>query len=371
MLLSKSTSPKKPRSEAFTVILTGATGFLGKALLHRLEQDKRVAIVHCIAVRQPKALQDEVRSTKVIVHQGNLAAPRLGLDEHVAEALFADCDVIIHNGADVNFLKPYAALRAANVGSTREIIRLASVSGAPVHYVSTGAVAQFSDCSTVGERSLSLCKPKLDKGGVGIGYAATKWTSEALLQNASKKLELPVTIHRPTNIKGNGVSNPAFTDLVDSLLAFSRKIAAVPISNIWDEDSELDFVALDTVADKITTMAILDVGGQRKSARFMHHAGEVRTPLRLLKASMERELGRALRAVTLDVWVAEAEMAGLDPLVAEVLLDTERKGMKLRFPRLIRGQSEPESQIGMQSNSTLLKAFGFAVSRLNRVVSIV
>ncbi|KAI5194188.1 hypothetical protein AUEXF2481DRAFT_704711 [Aureobasidium subglaciale EXF-2481] len=370
-LLSKGTSPKKSRSEGFTIILTGATGFLGKALLHRFEQDKRVAKVHCIAVRQPKSLQDEIRSTKVSVHQGNLAAPRLGLDEHVAEALFEDADVIVHNGADVNFLKPYTALRAANVGSTREIIRLASVSAAPIHYVSTGAVAQFSASSTVGESSLSPCKPKLDKGGVGIGYAATKWASEALLQEASKKLELPVTIHRPTNITGDGINNPAATDLVDSLLAFSRKIAAVPISDIWDEESELDFVSLDFVADKITTMAILDVGGQRKSTRFMHHAGELRTPLRLLKASMEQELGRALRAVTLDVWVVEAEMAGLDPLVAEVLLDTERKGMKLRFPRLVRGQVESEKQTVMQSKPALLKAFGSAISRLNRAISIV
>ena len=55
-------------------------------------------------------------------------------------------DTVYHAGAQVNFIYPYQELRAANVGGTREVIRLAAMYHAiPVHYVSSTAVlAGFS-----------------------------------------------------------------------------------------------------------------------------------------------------------------------------------------------------------------------------------
>lgn len=344
---------RKPQSELRTVVLTGATGFLGKALLRRLEQDERVAKIHCIAVRQPQNLQGTFKSTKVSLHQGDLAAPRLGLSESAAETIFADASVIIHNGADVSFLKPYATLRAANVGSTRELVQMALPHRIPIHYVSTAGVAQFTGRKIVAEESVGGIKPRADAVGIGGGYATTKWASEALLEKASRDFRLPVTVHRPTNVTvdaAEGEAEPA-TDVVDSLLRYSRKVGAVPISDVWDADGELDFISVGATAESISAAAIEERGPAQPRAtllRFMHHSGEVRVPLHAVKRFLEKQSGQRLRAVPLAVWVAEAEIAGLDPLVAEVLVEAERRGVKMTFPRLVKGGASKELVRGLK-----------------------
>lgn len=363
---------RKPLSELRTVILTGATGFLGKALLQHLEQDKRVAKVHCIAVRQPQTLQGTFRSNKVSLHQGDLAAPRLGLSESAAEAIFAEASVIIHNGADVSFLKPYALLKAANVGSTRELVQMALPYHIPIHYVSTAGVAQFTGCRVVAEVSVGGVKPRADAVGIGSGYATTKWASETLLERASREFRLPVTVHRPTNVTvdaAEGGEAEPNSDVVDSLLRYSRKVGAVPISDVWDAEGELDFISVGATAEKISAAAIEERGPAQPRAtllRFMHHSGEVRVPLHAVKRFLERQSGRQLRAVPLAVWVAEAEIAGLDPLVAEVLVEAERRGVKMAFPKLVKGPAVSK-ELGM--GSELKKGQEFLFRSLSQAAS--
>lgn len=343
---------RKPLSDLRTVVLTGATGFLGKALLRHLEQDERVAKIHCIAVRQPQALQGTFQSKKVSLHRGDLAAPKLGLSEDAAKAIFAEASVILHNGADVSFLKPYASLRAANVGSTRELVQMASPYRIPIHYVSTAGVAQFTGRKIIAEESVGGVKPRADVVGIGGGYATTKWASETLLERASREFRLPVTVHRPTNVTidaAEGGEAEPNSDVVDSLLRYSRKVGAVPVSDVWDAEGELDFISVGATAEKIAAAAIEERGPAQPRAtllRFMHHSGEVRVPLYAVKRFLERQSGRQLRAVPLAVWVAEAEMAGLDPLVAEVLVEAERRGVKMAFPKLVKGPAMRKGELG-------------------------
>jgi hybrid polyketide synthase/nonribosomal peptide synthetase ACE1 len=346
---------------------------LGRAILAQLVQNERVQRIYCIAVRHPETLNDVIfRDSKVVLHQGDLAAPRLGLANTAADAIFAEATAIIHNGADVSFLKPYAALRAANVESTRELVRLAAPHGTPLHYISTGGVAQFAAGGrrrTVGEESLFRTPPRadLDKGvdgrhpGIAVGYAASKWASEVLVEKASAQLRLPVTVHRMTNVTSDsGFSSGPSTgepvsDVVDSLLRYSRVIGAVPISDIWgSEGGELDFVSLGTVVEGVVEAVVEQGRDCSKLLRFLHHAGEVRIPLEGAKAYLERQSGRALRVVPLEVWVVEAEMAGLSPLIAEVLVETERSGQKVAFPRLVKGKGSTEL-VTVRRDSGLLK----------------
>lgn len=98
------------------------------------------------------------------LHQGDLAAQRLGLSESAAETIFAEANVVIHNGANVSFLKPYAALRAANVGLTRELVQMALPHHVPIHYVSTAGVAQFTCRKIVAEVSVGSMRPRADAG---------------------------------------------------------------------------------------------------------------------------------------------------------------------------------------------------------------
>ena len=66
------------------------------------------------------ALEAEVRA-RVRVICGDLAEPALGIGEAAFQHLARDVDAIVHNGALVNYVRTYDALRPANVGGTWEL----------------------------------------------------------------------------------------------------------------------------------------------------------------------------------------------------------------------------------------------------------
>ncbi|CAI7602234.1 unnamed protein product [Penicillium pancosmium] len=93
------------------VVLTGATGFIGREILKQLIESDTVHAVHCIAVRKPKdKLPTIFQRPKVQLYHGDLGSPRLGLSVADAAMIFHLADIVIHNGADVSFMKTYQSL---------------------------------------------------------------------------------------------------------------------------------------------------------------------------------------------------------------------------------------------------------------------
>ncbi|KAL8749171.1 MAG: hypothetical protein Q9184_006913 [Pyrenodesmia sp. 2 TL-2023] len=140
---SRTTRAEERTQEPSRIILTGATGFLGKQLLARLLQLPSVRTVYCITVRQdlgslPSIFQDP----RVDTRAGDLAAPTLGLGSDQTEATFSNADVIIHNGADVSFMKTYPSLKRTNVTPTKYLARLAVSHRVPFSF------HQLRKCST-------------------------------------------------------------------------------------------------------------------------------------------------------------------------------------------------------------------------------
>ncbi|GKT49532.1 hybrid PKS-NRPS synthetase lepA [Colletotrichum spaethianum] len=74
-----------PRKEGgLGVLMTGSTDFLGGAILASLLKSPQVAKIHCITVdhgSEPSQLEDQ----RVVVHDGSLLEPLLGLREDVYE----------------------------------------------------------------------------------------------------------------------------------------------------------------------------------------------------------------------------------------------------------------------------------------------
>ncbi|MEU2211569.1 thioester reductase domain-containing protein [Streptomyces hygroscopicus] len=195
------------------VLLTGATGFVGAFLLRDLMRTTR-ARVRCLVrgTDRDDALRrladnmrwyevwDEVDTGRLDVVVGDLARARLGLTAEQFDDLARSVDLIIHAGAHVNWLQPYAALKDANVGGTVELLRLAARHRTvPLHHISTTGV--FARPVTPGV-PLRPDDPTGPPEELRTGYTQSKWVAEQLLGRARER-GLPVTVHRVDLVSGD------------------------------------------------------------------------------------------------------------------------------------------------------------------------
>jgi len=207
------------------IFLTGATGYLGAFLIDELLQQTQ-AKIYCL-VRSPneheglKKIQQNLEkyslhhpnfSSHVIPIPGDLEQPYLGLSIEQFEKLALQIDVIYHSAAQVNFAKPYSAIKAPNVLGTQEVLRLACLGKIkPMHYISTvavfGAINHFTGQKVVYEDdNIELSK---DYVALDLGYSQTKWVAENLVWVA-KSRGIPVSIFRTGFLMGHsstGIAN--------------------------------------------------------------------------------------------------------------------------------------------------------------------
>lgn len=306
------------------VVLTGSTGFLGQAILTRLLEDGIVKKIHCLAVRHDIPL---FNSPKIVVHRGDLGLPGFGLDEEKLSKIFAETDAIIHNGTDVSFVKSYHSLKPANVEATKELVRLSLPHQTSFHYISTAAVANFTGEDSWEQRSVGRFVPNTGADG----YLVTKWVSERYLEKVNDQCDLPIWIHRPSSITGPGA--PA-TDLMENLLQFSRKIAAIPDTSSWR--GWLDFIPVEHAAMQIVDEVYEDYSWPGH-VKYLYESGGKVVSLSDIKGMLESENGSSIETVSMGEWVRKAEEQGLNPLLGEYL--KRASDIPLVFPRLVRHDS--------------------------------
>ncbi|CAC22144.1 thioester reductase domain-containing protein [Streptomyces coelicolor] len=203
------------------ILLTGASGFLGAFLLRDLMRTT-TARVHCLvrgadeaaAMERLKAnaewyrVWDDIDPERVSVVLGDLAEPRLGLDEESFDALARTVDVVYHNGARVHWLLPYETLKASNVTGTEEVLRLAARHRTvPVHYVST--VGVFDGVREPGV-PLRVTDPTGPAESLPSGYLRSKWVAEQVIEVARDR-GLPVSVYRVDVISGDRVNGACQT----------------------------------------------------------------------------------------------------------------------------------------------------------------
>ncbi|MFB9677874.1 non-ribosomal peptide synthetase [Streptosporangium vulgare] len=278
------------------VLLTGATGFLGAYLLAGL-LGTTGAEVHCLVRGGTPAgrlrdnldrygLWDERFDGRIVPHAGDLALPGLGLTAGEFAQLADSADLVVHNGALVNFALPYRRLRRANVGAVLEILRLAA-SGrvtAPVHLVSTLGVHL-----TPGERTVREGDPLPDPGPLHLGYDRSKWVADRIA-GAARETGLPIAIHRPARVSADsrtGRSVPG--DFLGRLFATCARLGAVP------EGERIDMAPVDHVAS-----AIVHLATSRATGDFHYHNPRVLTSEELAEGL--REHGFPVRLTPGDRW---------------------------------------------------------------------
>lgn len=297
-------------NKANTVLLTGATGFLGAFLLNDLLERTSAKVVCLVRFSDPSeedapsgfarirrnlldlGLWRDTIMERVEILPGNLSRKHLGLSPDVFEELAARVQVIVHAGATVNLVYPYAALRSANVGGTTEILRLACRAGATVQYVSTNGVLPPSqegwpetamlDVDDVPEKLLD-------------GYGQTKWVAEQLVSEAGRR-GLPVKILRAGTISGHsatGATNP--WDLLSALIVESIHLGYAPAVEGWRaEMTPVDFVS----------RAIIHISNQTHAEQLVFHLGDPDPVDTRTVFDSLNELGYPTERLGWDEWVA-------------------------------------------------------------------
>ncbi|EEP78969.1 hypothetical protein UREG_03815 [Uncinocarpus reesii 1704] len=316
------------------LVLTGATGFLGKEILEELLVSTSAETIHCIAVRTDSKLDEFRSSGRVVIHNGNLNQPLLGLSHDNANSIFNEADAIIHNGADVSFLKTYRSLRISNVESTKELVKLALSRRIPFHYISTTTVGRLATTEIFEEVSLASFPPPPQ---FNDGYLSSKWASEVFLEKVNAKFGLPVWIHRPSSILGDDSGD---LDIMNNVLKYSLLSKSFPQSKLWK--GYVDFVtaanASSAIVKEIFRVRAAEGTITSSSVRYLHHSGDLEMPMDSMDAFMQEEdgTGPAFSQLPLREWVQLAKEHGMSSLVATYLNAIEESGEEMFFPKLVK-----------------------------------
>lgn len=201
-------SPGSARIPEKVILLTGATGFVGRFLLAQLLRGTDATIYCMVRARSNQEAQFRVRTTliswdlwrdefegRVVPVRGDLRAEKLGID-HISYRTFArDVDAIYHCATSMNHLETYAMAKSANVDASKELLRLA-MQGAPkvVNYISTLGV--FSPSPDGVERLVHESSPiEHERHSCSRGYVASKWVGEKIFKIANER-GIPCNIFR-------------------------------------------------------------------------------------------------------------------------------------------------------------------------------
>lgn len=249
--------PEAEWADPRRILLTGATGYLGLHLLEQLlrRTDAEVLCL-CRAPDAERALQrikeglahyeidvsDYLHRVRCVV--GDLAEPHLGLTKERWADLAATVDVIYHNGAQVNFVYPYSALKSANVGGTQRVLELACDTRIKaVHHISTIDTLLATHTP---RPFLENDAPLRSAVGVPAGYTGSKWVAEKVVDEARRR-GIPVTTFRPGLILGHTRSGA--TQTINYLLVALRGF--LPMRILPDYPRIFDVVPVDYVASAI------------------------------------------------------------------------------------------------------------------------
>ncbi|WP_425274434.1 carboxylic acid reductase [Streptomyces flavidovirens] len=251
--LAGARSLPRPVGAPRTVLLTGASGYLGRFLclewLKRLAPTggKLICVVRGKDNASARSRLDEAFSggddeltrafqdlaaAHLEVVTGDMAEPQLGLSDQMWQQLADDVDLIVHAGALVNHILPYNHLFDANVVGTAELIRLGLTSRLKAFtYISSVAVAASLDGDQALDEDSDVREAIPDQpvdDGYASGYATSKWAGEVLLREAHDLCGLPVTTFRSNMILAHS-TYPGQLNIPDM---FTRLLLSLIITGI-------------------------------------------------------------------------------------------------------------------------------------------
>ncbi|KAM7299711.1 putative acyl-CoA reductase [Ixodes scapularis] len=289
------------------IFITGATGFLGKALIEKLLRScPGIERIYLLIrpkrdLSPPRRLELMLRSAcferlrqecpsslkKLVVVDGDVREKKLGLESGDYERLASDVSMVFHTAADVRFNQSLRNAVKINMEGTKNVLDLChdiKKMKAVVH-VSTAFVHSDLDAleervypptvkpddiisltKTLSEADLVKATPEL-VGAKANTYVLTKTLAESIV--AEQGQGLPLVIVRPSGVSaswkepfpgwveglsgGNGVIASALTGLVSTVLA--------------DKTAAMEIVPVDVVTNALIVAACQASRDERRTTQ--------------------------------------------------------------------------------------------------------
>jgi fatty acid CoA ligase FadD9 len=299
---------RRPSATVRTVLLTGATGFLGRYLaldwLERMDlaggkliclvraksnEDARARLDKTFDSGDPELLRHyrELAANRLEVIAGDKGEANLGLDQPTWQRLADTVDLIVDPAALVNHVLPYSQLFGPNAAGTAELIRIALTTKLkPFTYVSTiGVGDQIEPPAFTEDADIRVISPtrKVDDSYAN-GYGNSKWAGEVLLREANDLCGLPISVFRcdmilaDTTYAGQLNVPDMFTRLMLSLVA-----TGIAPGSFYELDGDgnrqrahYDGLPVEFIADAISTLGA-QFGGQERSDSGNDFGGQERS----------------------------------------------------------------------------------------------
>lgn len=246
------------------ILLTGGTGFLGpfllRSLLEQTSSNRRIKVL--VRAENSQEGLSRLRQSFGALHQanlnmikafdnrvevvcGSLAELNLSMRNADWEELSQSISTIYHNGAKVNYLMSYGAMRDANVIGTRELLKLAADAGvSDFNYISTTFIFGWAKKASLLESDNNNEMEFLD-----FGYSQSKWVAEQLVLSAGEA-GMPIRIFRPSLITPSVSGAGTGLDISLRLLLFMIKHAITV-----DSLNQVSFTPVDSAANNIIAIA--------------------------------------------------------------------------------------------------------------------
>jgi len=247
------------------VLVTGATGFVGNAVIRKLAEQNDVQVIAAVR-NQVSNLSDYI--TQVMV-EGLSSTTDYG-------NIFDNVDVVIHVAARVHVMEDHASdplteFRKVNVEGTLNLARQAVNAG----------VKRFVFISSIkvnGENTYGMSFAPDDNVNTTDPYGQSKREAEQDLRRMAEKTGLEVVIIRPPLVYGPNVK-ANFLKLIQTV----RKGVPLPLGAVHNQRS---LVALDNLADFI---ALCTYHPKAANQTFLISDGEDVSTTKLLQ-----KVGKAL-----------------------------------------------------------------------------
>jgi thioester reductase-like protein len=255
-------------AEGHAVLLTGATGFLGRHIARQL-LEREDGDVYCLgrAGREGHARERVVRAVltagaaredvdaRLHVLEADLAQSNLGIGAPQYESLAHRIATVIHCAADVSWLKSYSRLRTSNVLPLTPLIRLAC-HGLSKHFALISSIGVCYSTDSLLQMAEDT-DPLPYISTMPLGYAQSKAVAEQLVRQCVNR-GLHASIFRLALIGGDSDGMHANAeDFISMLLNGCIRLGYAP-----DSDWNLDVVPVNFAAQAIVANLGRNVGLQ-------------------------------------------------------------------------------------------------------------